>query len=237
MMKSVVSSALAPGGRENRAAFSIFEMLLVMSIVALLVGLAAPALTGVLKGSKLTQAGDMLRDQMAAASAMATSENREVVIRFYSYDDDMIPGSESAFRAFQLAGRLNPSDVEQTKVGDKVEPEAVSKLFRLPDGIILSERDSYSSILTESELRCPAGAEVAKRGGERGETVSAMCYSFGFRPDGTTSLPVGRRFRDKVWFVTLVDENQAAAAGDGLSKNFITLQIDPFTGSVRKFQP
>ncbi|MDG2124686.1 MAG: Verru_Chthon cassette protein D [Verrucomicrobiales bacterium] len=217
--------------------FSIFEMLLVMSIVALLVGMAAPALTSVLKGSKLTQAGDLIRDQFAAASEIATTESREVVVRFFKYDDDMIPGSESAFRAFQLVGRLSPSDVDQVDAGRRPEPEVLSKVFRLPDGIIVSEREAYSTILTEEELRCPSGTTVAKRGGEAGETIQAECYSFGFRADGTTSLPVGSRYRDSVWFLTLVDENQASASGDGLSTNFITLQVDPFTGNVRKFQP
>jgi uncharacterized protein (TIGR02596 family) len=221
--------------RPPRAGFSIFEMLVVLAIIGLLVGLALPAMTGVVKGSKLGQAADMVRQQIAAATEIAGTQNREVILRFYRYDDDLIPGSESAFRAIQLVGRKPPSEAATTTEDAEGGVEDVEKIIRFPDGIIAVEGETYSSIFTP-EMACASPARIPKRGGRVNEMVPAECYEISFMPDGSTNLRVGGTNDHKVWFVTLVEENESRG-GTNLPDNFITLQIDPFTSSVRRFQP
>ena len=62
--------------RGKRCGFTLTEMLVVLAIVGLIVGLALPALTGVLKGSKLTQAADQ------SESSFAISERVPIWVKF-----------------------------------------------------------------------------------------------------------------------------------------------------------
>ena len=79
-MKKATSSKL-------RAAFSLVELLVVITIIAIIAGFAVPAVTGIMRGSALTQASQLLTDQLSMGRQLALSKNRAVEVRIYKYAD------------------------------------------------------------------------------------------------------------------------------------------------------
>jgi len=221
--------------RLTRRGFSLIEMLVVLGVIGLIAGFAVPSITDALKGSTLTQAADLLTAQIATASETSTIENESISIEFYKYADSQIPGSTAEFRAFQLVKRSRDAGTG----AEENEFESVSEFIRLPDGIIILDNPTYSTLVTSPFTRCSRTANIPERDGNTGATISASCHRFEFRPNGTTNLRKGKsqtieRSRT-LWFLTLADE--VTSRGNQLPDNFITLQVDPFTGSIRKLQP
>lgn len=92
----------------------------------------------------------------------------------------------------------------------------LSKPFRFPPGFGISTDPEWSSLLTTDAKTI----EVAS------ETLA--CRQFRFQPSGGTDLAASGR-----WFLT-VHHTQSEALPDA---NFITLILDPVTGSVFSCQP
>ena len=110
--------------------------------------------------------------------------------------------------------------------GFKIVP--LSKIERLPEGIIMLNEDQYSTLLTSQKM-IRETRNVRIPDSEDGEY-----YAFHFRPDGSTTLP---KTGNDLWYLTLVNEADVISSVGGLPPNFVTLQVDAHNGSVREFQP
>lgn len=66
----------------------------------------------------------------------------------------------------------------------------------------------------------------------------ATYRSFQINPDGSTNLDTSGA---QAWYVSLIDSSEVDRAGGSLDalapKNYICLQVDPFNGGTRWFQP
>lgn len=212
-------------------------MLVVLAIIVLIISLATPAVTGVLKANDLTRGSEDLTNQLNLARQQALTRNRPIEVRFYQYADPASSESSSTPSSWKYRA-LQTFVVSETGV---VTP--LDKIERFPATFILDSGATLSSII--------GGAQAASSGGGPGNTVGPVLHptpqtyalptierdynyiSFRFYPDGSTSLgtpPSG------AWFLTA----HQLQYGDSLGtppRNFATLQIDPLNGNIREFRP
>lgn len=193
--------------------FTLIELLVVISIIVVLVALAAPALKNVVQPTQLSAAGQMLNDQFNLARQESLTRNRQVEIRFYKLPATGLPGTE--YRAV----RLYLMD-EYGKTA-----EALGKMVSLPPGIYIIDDSTHSCF---SDLTASAAPEVIPGLG------SFNYRYFRFQPNGSTNLDATQSAK---WFWTLRNQMDAVVASQGLPANFVTLQIDPVTGRTRFFRP
>ncbi|MEC7638343.1 MAG: Verru_Chthon cassette protein D [Verrucomicrobiota bacterium] len=204
--------------RINIKGFTLIEVLVVLSIIAVIVAFTIPAMAPALKGSNLRQAADQLEALLAGAHQRAITENRPVEVRFFRFEDPETPGSLPMYRAVQAAQVItNPQD--HTDV--KFEEEEVQMI---PQPFVLAEK-SYSTIVESEALREDA-TKIPRR--ELAEFVA-----FEFRPDGSTNLAT---VDESHWTLTVMRETDLNRELTPATE-FITLVLDPFNGRIRRLQP
>jgi uncharacterized protein (TIGR02596 family) len=200
------------------------ELLVVIVIVAVLAGFAAPAVNSVLRGSQMTQASQSVNDALNLARQSAITLNRPVELRFFKFIDQSAPGQTVAVvQAFQLF---------ELRDDGLFVPRG--KLVRLPPSVIVDSGSDLSTIFEDGNgsSRLQTGTDAAMQRLLR----SKGSYEFvgiRFRTDGGTDLDYSKQ-----WFLTLHD----ARPGDGVQDvkavpNFVTFQVDPVSGIARSFRP
>lgn len=227
----------SPSAR-TRSGFSLVEMLVVLAVIGALVTFAIPGFIEIAKGSRLKQATDVLRNNIVYAQQLAVKDNKNIVLHFYRYDDRMTPGAEREFRAFQILER--PAEIvaggktgEGSSAARREDFPEITPPIRLPEGIVISDQSEYSTILSNQFNGDNQLATWQRLPRSLTDSGSAEVFFFEFRPDGSTSLPKDGR---KSMHITLYDEAKGLQAS-GLPNNFVTLQIDPYSGNVQQYQP
>jgi uncharacterized protein (TIGR02596 family) len=176
--------------------FSLVELLVVISVIAIIAGFAVPAVTTMIRGSSLTQGSQAITDQIVLARQLALSRNRSMEVRFYKYADPETPGEDvkdpktGFFRACQTFEILDNGGALPT-----------GSMTRLPVGVIMNE-DKLSTILSQRPHEKPKSSDPALP-----DTQAQRNYEYvalRFLPDGSTDLPptgvegganANRRFR------------------------------------------
>ncbi len=220
---------MKPIRKKISRAFSLIEMMIVLTVVGVLLAFAAPDLFSLIQSSSLSSEGSYLRNQLTQGQQLALAKNADVEMRFFEMADDSAGEQFEGFRAYQF--------FQYDKTGEMI---AVSRFHRINAPVILSKR--LSTILNaqasgtaqdqRSGFISPRSGSAEIPVGNRMQTTNYI--SFRFRPDGATDLP-NRARPDDTWFLTLV---QGEGAADSASPdNYYCLQVNPFNGQVTEFRP
>jgi uncharacterized protein (TIGR02596 family) len=217
-----------------RRAFTLVEILIVLAIIAMLLFLTIPGLTDVLKGSKLTSTADQIITDIGIARQTAIKESVPVEVRFYKFRNPDAKNAErfAAYQCFRLRQDLNsPSDY----TADRVPVPVFEKIRVIPQGVVLVDAKQWSPLIADEDMHKDRGRIRGVIPGEM--DTEATYYSFVINPEGETSLD---RSGAKQWYITLVTESEYQKVSDPVAlkpNNFITLQVDPYTANVRRYQP
>lgn len=204
--------------KSDSVAFTLIEMIAVVSIVGVLIAFSAPQISGVLNSTRLRTAADTVYNRLLEAQSLALLFNTDAELRIYAVPDLIDPTSRATLRKMRLL-TLQPPDADAADAAtSKGVFEPVGGIINLDQEVEINPEPMHSSIVdlgfTEPSAEDVQGRYVAVR----------------FRSDGSTSLLPGRP-----WFLTL-HAKDAHLRGTKL-RNFVTIQIDPATGRLRSFQP
>lgn len=208
--------------KSQSAGFSLAELLVVISVIAFLLAMAAPNIFSLMRSSTLSTQGDMFRNRLTLAQQQALSTNSDVEVRFYKFKDANNAQPTDEYRAMQFF-QYNPE-------GQLVP---ISETYALEDPLLFSE--DMSSILSERDSE-----KTFNQSQRLGSGVDSAVYqSFRFLPDGSTDLNMIREGQDNEakhnWYITMIEERPGQSTAEVY--NYFSIQIDPYNGSLRVFRP
>lgn len=222
-------------------AFSLIELVVVISVLAIIAAFSVPAVTSMLQGSSLTQASQLLVDQMNLARQLALSKNTIIEVRFYRYGDPDSPGEDVSK---PRDGKFRAMQVFEVLANGAAIP--AGKFEEFPNSILLSANretpdSGISSLLDKGNLKTPE--DFGKKDSyhislpelPKGIKKQYEFVSFRFMPDGSTTLGP-----TSLWYITMHGINDRQKSKDGKvapPDNFFTLQLDPVTGATKIFRP
>jgi uncharacterized protein (TIGR02596 family) len=227
------------------AAFTLVEMITVVGIIALLVALATPALVDVIRATRLSSSGDSLSNRLSLAQQSAVARSNEVEMRFYKYIDSSNPdaSAEPLFYAYQVVDVPNGAN-----------PRALSEVYYLDSGIVLSSLTKFSPMLQTTSDQTPDSTGKYLFKPATGLPPGSVKYAaLRFYPDGScrllttaagssgtsaTSTAAATAYTVKPLpksFFTLVESR--TANDTQVPNNFYCLQLDFYTGKVRTYRP
>lgn len=210
MGASISHSISGADGRKNSAkhgAFSLVEILVVAALAAILLGLVVPAMSSIVRGTKLNQAGQMAVDAITLARQEAVSRNSEVQVVFFRIDKDGLDG----WRAFQI-WRMEDNGAGPTRV-------PVGRLQVLPEPIVFTDSATYSPLISNPPI---SGVTNLPNYGN----LNYVGFRFHARGD------MGGTFDPSANFLTLQNVTEATPP-----VNFYTIQVHPVTGRTTVFRP
>lgn len=209
--------------RQSARAFSLVELMVVLSIIAVLTYFASMALNPVLRSSRLSQGHQDLVNELDSARQIALAKNRAVEFRFYRFADSGQPGETKDqpdtghYRGFQTF-----------LCDDEGVSRPLGKLRTLPPGVIFSAHEILSPLLASSLARNWTTADPQP------DIPAIRAYdtrAFRFFPNGSTNLNAASS-----WFVSL----HSLTDGDNLTAlpgNYATVRIDPVNGQTQSYRP
>ncbi len=215
-------------GSPRVGAFTLVEMLVVMGVVLVLLSFIVPAVVTLLRGSQLTQGGDLVMAQLDLARQAALSRNRTVQVRLCRPAGGQYTAIMPVFATVTMS---TTGAVTQTYT-------AVSKPATLPTAVIIDAGSTLSTIPNASGTTPTPASATDPRLGSFG--TSYQYVAFQFNPDGSTNL-VGQTSPStsgttSLWFLTVHNQTD----GDSLKTappNYYTIQVDAYNGHVREFRP
>jgi uncharacterized protein (TIGR02596 family) len=224
--------------------FTLIELLAVLGIVAVVTGIAATAVLGVINSTRLTQAGDELAGLISQAQQIAVSESRPVEVRFYRLREAAgiaAPGQTSQIRGVLVVKYFQTGEPDPTSAtgAPLTKPKAIADfggLHRLPSGVVMSTSAGLNSFmkLTETSISAKGSSELMLKKGKAYEPMT-ISDAEGYR--SFLCLPESTDLNtEDSWFVTLIEANAANVSPTEL-KNFYTIQIDPVSGRLMSYRP
>lgn len=214
----------------GRGGFSMVELLVVLSIMALLAAFAVGSFRSVIQNYQLKDAGNRVVALLSQARQAALTRDQEVEVRFYQDAKNSLYDSVvSLVPANSYTGSTN---------------QWLTKPYYLPTGVAFNVSNAaYSPLLkatttnstaTNSPYSVTVDSDPATPYSLRGEGY----VGFRFRPDGSTDLdPTALSAAgDSAWCLTLTNVGTTGSGGKP-ANDFITILVDPTMGRTRLYQP
>jgi len=190
------------------SAFTLLEMLVVISIIVILIALAVRGTGSVLDGRRMEEAGRIAMDEINLARQLAAARNLNVELRLIKKKRNT--DSIATFHAIQRGiiakdGKFTP----------------VTGITALPEGIVFAPEEDLSSMIDS----------LPQKNSDAGYAYTAIVI----RPTGMIEPQPGLDL-NAPWFVTAIYERDSGKEEDKIS-NFVTIQIDPWTSRPVLYRP
>ena len=190
---------------------------MVIAIIGILISITIPLTSSLPASKELSSEADNLTSRINYCRLLAVSSGRPVELRFYLQPVLQVRDDE-----FYRATQVLTTDAEGI-----FQPEGRIQAFS--GKVILSLNDEFSSILAgEPEAPDPNAASTGNK------LARNLRYKpLRFLPEGSVALGRGA---DKHWTLTFLNWEPNMKEAE-LPPDFVTLQVDPFTAKVRRYEP
>ncbi len=213
---------------QTHGAFTLVELLVVLTIVSILTAATIPAMQSVLQSTGVTQGGQSLVEQINLARQIASARNTTVYVNLIQTSQVQNGG----YNAIQLWG--TPSG--------QTTPIALSRLVVLPTSVVVSQdTTNYSKLLANAMVFSTSSPPPLAPPLPPG-TVKYICFSV--MPSGmipVSSVATGEASEMTGAYLTLVPAGNGSTAtapgGSGAPKNYLIVQLNPNTGSTVVYRP
>lgn len=201
-------------------AFTLVEMLVVITIMAALMALSAPYIVGTMQANRLTAAGEGLMFRLSRLQQVVASTNQPGEIRFYRFEMEGVTG----YHAYQLF-----SHDEATGGMSPLEDPVYFKTdnLRVMEGTL-------SPLLTPSVHSNVEGMWPRAADTEPFLSRNAQYFRISFLPSGKTSLHAPLR---QCYLTLSTDDPTTSVTSSRAPKNYYTIQIDPVSGRAKSYRP
>jgi uncharacterized protein (TIGR02596 family) len=195
--------------RTSGTSFSLVEMLVVLTVIAVLVFLAMEGYSATMRAYAVTTGADMISDALTEARTSATSQNTMVEVRIY----DIPPQSGGApvYDALQLHW-LNTNGTTPP----------VAEAVVLSPWVAIDATAAYSPLIASNPQTAKPDASDTR--------LNAQTRVFHYLPDGTTDLNPATN-----WFMTVRVASQSNPAD--FPSNWASIRVDPATGRPQIYRP
>lgn len=210
-MEPVMKASRSVRRRIELSGYTLMELLVVMAILGILISLVVPTLS-VVNSTKLTQAGQIVADQISLARQIASSRNRNVEVRLIQRDAD-VPG----YVAIQLWIAGAPQSAALP----------AGRLESLPVGTVISKDATLLSRLLQAATTGTMTANSL--------TANAPYSGFDISPSGLVCSGNNPLANNGDVYLTVVPSRSVNATTP--PPNFVTVQINPLTGIPRIYRP
>jgi uncharacterized protein (TIGR02596 family) len=218
-MNTTNTSPFAATARLARHAFTLIEMITVITIVAALMVIATPYLVGTIQANRLTSAGESLMFRIARLQQIVATTGKSAELRFYKFEHEGVMG----YHAYQLYAHS----------------EATGELTALENPVYLKGDNigfvegTLSPLLDPAAHGTTTGAWPRPAEDEPFKSMAAEYVRVAFYPDGSTSLTVPLRTS----YLTLAGDNDITEGASAAPSNYYTIQLDPVTGRAKSYRP
>lgn len=227
----------------GKSAFSLIELLAVVSVMALLMGIVAPAMSGMMASTRLASAGQMVEGLFGEAQQLTAAQGRPVEVRMYRSNVERrqrsgAVGDPVGYDSFLIVthyavGEPDPTDMSRP-LTTPMALAAFGGVNNLPNGLVITDNARHSTLISEIGENASGGESQLKvRRGANLEDLDLEGYdeyrSFLFLPEGTNLL-TGEK-----WFLTIMNEKDVESSS--LPKQFFTIQVDPVTSRISSYRP
>lgn len=195
-------------------AFSIIELLVVMTILSILIALISPAISSLIENTNITRGAQLVESQIQLARQIASSKNRPVEIRMIK-----VPSlSSDGLSAIQL-WQLDPPNGSSA-----IQARPLTRAEMLPTALCISEESTTASRLLAT---CAPTNSMPS-----GSSLSGNAFAaFQVLPSGLIWPYVDMNSA----YVTILPVR--SARDTALPPNFATIQINPMTGTPSIYRP
>lgn len=195
--------------RRLSPAFSLVEVLVVITIMVLLLVLLVPAFRSIGSANQLTSASQILVAELTKARQEALARNRIVELRFFE-----VPPKDGGNDPDQVSVRAIQK-VILDQLGELGPGAEIGRVVYFPGRIHISpELELSTQVLTHTGSTNLPGPGLSN-------------YSaFRFRPNGSANMS------ERIFWTIVNDQDTEVPPA-----NFATVQLDPRTGRVRLFRP
>lgn len=209
-------------------AFTLIELLIVISIMAILLTLAALAAGDMINSIRMRDAIETVRSQFESARQTASTQNTAVLIRIYREPDEFgnLQWSAIEFGTADLDLDPDSPDFQNPEAPNfEIPIKSLGPIQRLPESHVFHPSTTYSTLLS--------GTAPLQSGTFRGvDNVDRPYISFVFLPDGRTNLPTTTN-----WTLTIVKAQDLLVSPTALPSNYTTLELAPTTSRLRTYRP
>jgi uncharacterized protein (TIGR02596 family) len=207
----------------TQAAFTLLELLIVITIIVVMATLMAPMLSTAIRGTALTRGADTVIGVLSTARQTALTRAQTVEVRFYAYNDPEIPGDTTNYHALQAF-----------LIDDSGNASPLFKAQSLPQTVIMATNafggTPASSLLTLSNTTAPGQYAIPR------VRNAYICSSFRIYRSGLTSLIASGA--NSNWCVTVVNGSDLQVGGaTNLPTTYTTVVIDPYNSQLTTYRP
>lgn len=211
----------------------MIELLVVLAVGAIIATLSVTVYTKILAAGGFNSTAQAVAGALDQARQTALTRNSYVEVRIYELPDYPSPpnGTLAVYRGMQTFLVTGTGYVQLTKLYLFPIPLIIQSSDLTHSTLLDGSQDSSLTLKTYTALAFPSTPSPIPAPLLPNFQNNYAAITFRFAPNGSLNLSAAKQ-----WFLTIISERDGIVANN-LPANYITVQIDSFSGKTTYFRP